>query len=184
MSRLLFPLPNKMRCHVHAIYRPFDWNFCIGQSETGIKQIQAARHFVSHARFDFSRPTRNCRNAITAFPSAALPSRNNPDEPPFHFRISQGPLSLVKNDQCILLQIFLAQCLQNLADAPVNFFNGVTVNTTRTFPFEFIRSKQRHVRKRVGKIEEKWLLSIGFNEANRLPPYNVSSTWFGLLVVQ
>ena len=60
-----------------------------------------------------------------------------------------------ENHQRVLVETELPQRLQDLPDRPIEFHDDVAVQALLGFPLETIGDVQRHMRHRMGEIQEK-----------------------------
>ena len=61
----------------------------------------------------------------------------------------------------------LAECLENLPDAPVHLHHHVAKQAGAAFALKLIRDKQRHMNHRMGHVEEKRIVPVLLNELHR-----------------
>ena len=96
-----------------------------------------------------------------------FPSRSRPAEPPK--RSFDKPWAVVgsENNKGVFRDSLLLESFENLADAPIQFFDDVTVNAAPAFAFEIFRGKKRNMRKGMGEIKEERFIFILLDEFNR-----------------
>jgi hypothetical protein len=82
-----------------------------------------------------------------------LPARSFPAEPPC------SPY------QGALVELAIAQALENLADAPVDLADNVAIESAFCFADEVLGGKQGHVRLGVSQVDEEGIVDILVDEA-------------------
>src|SRR5262245_4985580 len=80
------------------------------------------------------------------------------------------PRAVVRGEdhERLAVELLLPQGLENLAYAPVEFFDHVAVQAARALAGEVLRGEQGDVRHRVGEVEEEWLFPIRLDELHRI----------------
>ena len=88
------------------------------------------------ARFDFFWPPGDGGFAHAPFPGAAFALGQEPGGTARQLFDQPGTVVACEEDQGVFREIFLAQRVQHLPDAPIEFFHGVAVETARAFAFK------------------------------------------------
>ena len=152
--------------------------FCSGDFRAGCKEVHTGHHFpAGFVSRDPARPPHDRGDAHAAFESAELVATERMRKATdLTVGVAFLPGILIElpwavvggvDDECVLIELQLAEGFENLSGGPIEFLDAVAIETDLALAFELRRGVDRDVRHAVGEIDEEGLLLVGRDELDR-----------------
>ena len=155
------------------------WGLGAGEIGKRGQQIKDGSRLAGHgSRCNLARPTKDAGLTHAAFVRVALPAAQRPGATAAA-TFSPAPASSRRavvrreDDQSIVVEVELSQGLDELPHAPIDFLDGVGVETVGRAALEVLGSVLRVVRKGVGKVKKEGAVAILADKPDR--PLGVAS---------
>lgn len=136
--------------------------FCSGDFRAGCKEVHAGHHFpAGFVSRDPARPPHDRGDAHAAFESTELVATERmrkATDPTVGVAFLPGILGELPwaviggvDDECVLIELQLAESFENLSGGPIEFLDAVAIETNLALAFELRRGVDRDVRHTVGR---------------------------------